>query len=110
MRKEVKEETHSAQERATLRTRYPTIKVISGRAPRTAPERGGRGMDQCGRPPPARPRTHSGLREGALCRPRDGGLSPSLPGVARLRATVSFYVVERDEDRVHVILAAVSGG
>lgn len=67
-------------------------------------------MDQCGRPPPARPRTHSGLREGALCRPRDGGLLPSLPGAARLRATVSFYVVERDEDRVHVILAAVSGG
>lgn len=60
--------------------------------------------------PPARPRTHSGLREGALCRPRDGGLSPSLPGAARLRATVSFYVVEGEEDRVHVILAAVSGG
>lgn len=36
----------------------------------------------------------SGLREGALCRPRDGGLSPSLPGAARPRSTVSFYVVE----------------
>lgn len=94
MGKEVKEETHSAQERAAHGTRYPRIKESDGER-----QRGGSGGGQLGSgpvwaPQPVRPRTHSGLREGALCRPRDGDLSPSLPGAARLRATVSFHVVE----------------
>lgn len=68
-------------------------------SPGADPERGSRGVGQCGRPPPASPRTHSSLRKGSLCRPRDGGLSPSFPGAARLRATVSFYVVEGRDGR-----------
>lgn len=77
------------------------------------PERGSRGVDQCGRPPPASPRTHSGLHEGSALQAAGRRSLSQLPGhreaeghgvlLRRLR-------VERDEDRAHVILSAVFGG
>lgn len=99
MGKEVREETHSAQESAAFGTRYPRIKVM-GEGPRGGSGGRRQGSGPVWAPParpPARPRTHSGLRDGALCRPRDGGLSPSLPGASRLRATVSFSTSWRAE-------------
>lgn len=72
MGKEVKEEMHSAQERATLGTRYPTIKSVIRESPtgRSRDRRQGNGPVWA---PPARSSAHS------LGSPRRGALQAAGP-------------------------------